>query len=270
MGRWREAPEGSALVDWANGWRQPPAPGIEIVETPRYRLVIQPDFPIPGPNSASFIRCRPDEADEVIEAVRAVFRDRKLPLMFVLDPGTEPANFAEFLAAHGIHPDEHGPESAVMVLPIDAKITAPAVEGLELHDALADFESFRMGNNVNTEAFSGAVRQDDALLERRRLNSLALGSRHVILATIDGEPAGNASVTMFPPRGATLNGGGVRPKFRGRGVYRAMLAARLEMARAAGVAGVSVWGGAMSAPILERLGFETVGWRRFYRDPNPG
>jgi hypothetical protein len=25
-----------------------------------------------------------------------------------------------------------------------------------------------------------------------------------------------------------------------------------------------VWGGAMSRPILERLGFETVSWRRFY------
>jgi hypothetical protein len=36
------------------------------------------------------------------------------------------------------------------------------------------------------------------------------------------------------------------------------------MAREAGVAGLAVWGGDMSAPILTHLGFETVGWRKFY------
>lgn len=258
-----------ALVDWANGWRQPPAPGIEVVETPHYRLILQPDFPIPGPNNASWIRCGPDEADGVIDEVQAVFRERSLPLMFVLDPGTEPANFAEFLAAHGIHPDEGGPEVKVMVLPIDAQSTAPVVAGLELHDALAGFDIFRRANTVNMEAFTGVVPTDDAerdsMLERRRLQTVAQGNRRVILATVDGEPAGSAGLGLFPPHGAILNGGAVRPNFRGRGVYRAMLAARIEMARAAGCAGVSVWGGAMSAPILERLGFETVGWRRFYQ-----
>jgi len=38
------------------------------------------------------------------------------------------------------------------------------------------------------------------------------------------------------------------------------------MAREAKVAGLVVWGGPMSAPILTRLGFQTVGWRRFYVD----
>lgn len=75
----------------------------------------------------------------------------------------------------------------------------------------------------------------------------------------------SSGLSLYPPDGALINGGGVRPKFRGRGIYRAMVAARLEMAREAGVAGLSVWGAPMSAPILARLGFEKVGWRRFYR-----
>ena len=60
------------------------------------------------------------------------------------------------------------------------------------------------------------------------------------------------------PRGT--NGGAVAPRFRGRGVYRALVAARLELARAAGLAGVAVQ--AMpdtSAPILAWLGFTEVG-----------
>jgi GNAT superfamily N-acetyltransferase len=72
--------------------------------------------------------------------------------------------------------------------------------------------------------------------------------------------------SRFAPGGAVINGGSVRPKFRGRGIYRALVAARLDIARQAGVAGLIVWGGDMSGPILAGLGFETVGWRRFYVD----
>jgi GNAT superfamily N-acetyltransferase len=258
-----------ALVDWANAWRQPPAPGFEIIETPRYRIVLQPDFPIPGPNSASWVRCRAEEANEVIEEVTALFSDRNLPLMWVLDPGVEPANFADFLTARGMTPDEQAPQSDVMVLPTDAHIDGPAVPGLDLRDGLADSASFRAADDVNAEAFMGVTLPDDPGLreaqERRRLNQIAGGNRRVVLALVEGEPAGSAGLSLYPPDGAIINGGGVRPKFRGRGIYRAMVAARLEMARQAGVAGLSVWGGPMSAPILARLGFEKVGYRRFYR-----
>jgi GNAT superfamily N-acetyltransferase len=88
-----------------------------------------------------------------------------------------------------------------------------------------------------------------------------------LLATVDGEPAGASNVALFPPAAATINGGSVRPKFRGRGVYRAMVAERLRIAREAGVDGLCVWAGDMSGPILEKLGFQKVGWRRFYLDP---
>lgn len=258
-----------ALVSWANGWRQPPAPGFEVIETPRYRVVLQPDFPIPGPNSASWVRCRAEEADEVIEEVSALLRSRRLPLMWVLDPDTKPANFSDFLAAHGVLPDPLAPESAVMVLPIDADLEVETVPGLELRDGLADIESFRAVDAINAEAFGGRsvpLRRGYARqLERRLENQLAAGNRRVILAVLDNEPAGSSGLSLYPPDGAIVNGGGVRPKFRGRGIYRAMVAARVNMAREAGVAGLCVWGGPMSAPILERLGFQKVGWRRFYR-----
>lgn len=258
-----------ALVDFANTWRQPPAPGFEIIETVRYRIVLQPDFPIPGPNSACWVRCRAEEADNVIDEVTEVFREHDLPLMWVLDPGTEPANFPEFLAARGVEPDPQAAETAVMVLPIEVHIAAPPVEGLELHDGLANLDAFRGVDAVNAEAFGGRSPPDDAAysaqLERRRQNQVAADNRRVVLATIDGEAAGSAGLSLYPPNGAIINGGGVRPKFRGRGIYRALVAARLEMAREEGVAGLSVWGAAMSAPILAGLGFVSVGWRRFYR-----
>lgn len=253
--------------------RQQPPPegraGVEVIVTPRYQITLQPDFPLPGPNNVSWIRCRPDEADDVIREARATIAPRHLPVMWTLDPGTEPPDFAEHLDAHDIHPDPHGAEFAVMVLPVDAQLEAPAVPGLEIHDALADLATFRLADAAAAEAFMGSQRDDPeaiAMQDRRRRNFLAAGNRHWLLATVDGDPAGAGGMTLFPPGGATINGGSVRPKFRGRGVYRALVVARLEIARRAGVAGLCVWGGEMSGPILARLGFETVGWRRFYLD----
>ncbi len=259
-----------ALIEFANHHRQQAAPGIEVIVRPRYQIMLQPDFPIPGPNNVSWIRCRPDEVDEVIGEARATFAPRHLPVMWTLDPETEPPDFADHLARHGVPPDPHGAEAAVMVLPIDATLEAPAIAGLEIRDALADLATFRMADGAAAEAFQADLPGDApeyiAMEDRRRLNFRAAGNRHLLLAVVDGEPAGSAGLSLFPPAGATINGGSVRPKFRGRGIYRALVAARLEIARRAGVSGLAVWGGQMSAPILARLGFETVGWRRFYVD----
>ncbi len=257
-----------ALLEFAKHHRTEAAPGVEVTVTPRYQITLQPDFPIPGPNSISWIRCRPDEVDEVIREGRAAFAPHQLGFMWLLDPETEPSDFGDCLDRYGVHWD--GDEVAVMVLPIDATVEAQEVAGLELVDGLATPESFRSADSANAEAFESPSRADDheriAMLERRRLDNLAAGNRRLLLATMDGEPAGSAGLTLFPPAAAILNGGAVRPKFRGRGIYRALVAARMEIARTAGVDGLCVWGGHMSAPILTKLGFEKVGWRRFYLD----
>lgn len=260
-----------ALIEFANHNRATPAPGIEVIDTERYVIQLMPDFPIPGPNNAGFVRCRPDEADEVIREVRAAFAPRRQVFMWQLDPGTEPANFAEHLAAHGVLPDARAPHADVMVLPVDAPLEMPIVDGLEIRDALADLESFRLADDVGSQAFGGGPVPDlpevIAAQERRRVNAVAWGVRRHLLALVDGEPAGAAGMNLFPPGGAIINGGAVAEKFRGRGVYRAMVAARLRMAREAGVeGGLAVWGAHTSAPILARLGFEVVGWRKFYVD----
>ncbi len=259
-----------ALVDFANHHRQRAEPGVEVIVTPRYEITLQPDFPLPGPNNVSWIRCRAEEVDDVIQEVRARVSQRHLPLMWTLDPETEPADFAVRLLAHGLRPDPHGAESKVMVLSSDAAVDAPHVPGLRIVDALADVEAFQEADRAATEAFGAESLGDDpqrvAARERRRRNLLAAGHRYLLLARVDDEPAGSGSLGLYPPDGAKMNGGSVRPKFRGRGVYRALVAARVEIARQAGVPGLVVWGGDMSRPILERLGFQMAGWRRFYVD----
>jgi len=253
------------LIEFANHFRQPQAPGIEVIETERYRITLQRDYPIPGPNSVAWIRCTAEQADEVVDEVHTTVRPHRLPLMWTLDPETEPADFGTRLARFGVLPDGHSRSVDVMILPVDADLPAAPIPGLAFHDALADAESFRLADTVNAEAFRNAER-DPGQQEIRRANQLAAGNRRVVLATIEGEPAGSAGITLFPPHGAILNGGAVLERFRGRGVYRALIGERLRIAGAAGVPGVQVWGGPMSAPILRRLCFETVGWRKLYLD----
>lgn len=259
-----------ALIDFANRFRPEPGPGIEIIATPRFRAAIQQDFPIAGPNNVSWIRCRAGEAGEVISEARAIFASHHLPFMWTLDPEAEPPDFAGDLAEHGVHPDPHGAESQVMVMSIDAIVESPPIKGLEIRDALADLETFRMADSAAVEAFEADMPAESpesiAMQDRRRLNFRAQGNRHLLLATVDGEPAGAGGMNVYPPAAAILQGGAVRPKFRGRGIYRALVAARQEIARELGVEGLTVWGGDMSAPILTELGFQKVGWRRFYLD----
>jgi hypothetical protein len=51
----------------------------------------------------------------------------------------------------------------------------------------------------------------------------------------------------------------VRPEARGRGAYRALVRARWDDAAERGTPALTVHAGALSRPILERLGFVTVG-----------
>lgn len=257
----------SQLAQFAKGFRARPGPGIEVVVTPRYQIQLIPDFPIAGPNHAAWIRCAAGEADEVIREVKAVSAERGLPFAWIVDPETEPADFADHLQHHGIAPDPHG-ESSVMILAADVEVAHQEVPGLAISDALADFELFLAAEACAGEAFADVPFGEETGISggaRRRFeHNLAAGNRHVLLATLDGEPAGSGSLHVQAPGGAMMNGGAVRPRFRGVGVYRALVAARLDLARRAGVPGVVVWAGEMSRPILDRLGFETVSWRKFY------
>src|SRR5689334_20651320 len=90
------------LIDFANHFRQPPAPGIEVTQTSRYRITLQPDYPVPGPNNVSWIRCATDEVDAVVDEVRSAFHALRLPAMWILDPEAEPEDLPDRLSARGI------------------------------------------------------------------------------------------------------------------------------------------------------------------------
>lgn len=81
----------------------------------------------------------------------------------------------------------------------------------------------------------------------------------LVLAMAEDVPVSAARLEM-PARGrfASLWGGGTVPQWRGRGIYRALVTYRADLAAARGFRYLHVDASPMSRPILERLGFVRI------------
>jgi ribosomal protein S18 acetylase RimI-like enzyme len=88
-----------------------------------------------------------------------------------------------------------------------------------------------------------------------------------VVVFVDGEPAAGGGCGIVG-QVARLWGAGTRPAFRGRGAYRALLAARIALAREHGATLALVKGRVeTSGPILRRGGFTAYGEERSYCVP---
>lgn len=247
------------LVDLAlRPWGRP-AVGVVQHRTVERLVELQPSFPVPGPSHVCLVRCAPERAEAMIDETRAFIRGHGLPFMWALDEGTEPADFGRRLAARGI------PEVDLvhcMVLSVGAEVD-PGAAPVEIVDALRDEATFRAAEEVQAAAFGSPVTpgQHDRF-EEGRTDAV----RHFLLALLDGRPVGAGWATVHEA-GVLMNGGAVDPAFQGRGVYRALVAARLALARRAGVAGlVTLARPDTSEPILAAFGFRAVGTIRMHPD----
>jgi GNAT superfamily N-acetyltransferase len=89
----------------------------------------------------------------------------------------------------------------------------------------------------------------------------------LFVAYDDGVPVSSGRLELAPGKAfAGLYGGGTIPNYQGRGVYRALVAARAGEARRRGHRYLTVDARETSRPILQRLGFEVLatvrGWVR--------
>lgn len=251
-----------ALVELAlRPWGRPLA-GLIHDRTPERLVELQPSVPIPGPNCVCLVRCEPERVPALVDECRALAATRGQPLSWNLDPDTRPPDLAARLMACGLVLDE---ELIPMVLPADAEL-APAPEDIEIVDALGDEATFLLAESVQGSAFGAVI----GTPEHQRLRfeqGRAEPARHFLLALAGGEPAAAGWATVHP-EGVMLNGGGVVPRFQGRGVYRALVAARLDIARQARAPGVATQAmPATSQPVLSHLGFTAVGRWELYVEP---
>ena len=80
----------------------------------------------------------------------------------------------------------------------------------------------------------------------------------VYLAYVDERPVSSAWITFHAGHFAGLWGGSTLEEYRGQGMYTALLAARVQEARARGVSYLTIDASSMSRPIVEKFGFQVI------------
>ena len=164
-----------------------------------------------------------------------------------------PAGLPAWLASAGFQPSSPG---TLMFFDLETDLATGAPAGVEVIRVtnLPALDDFVRASNV---AFG-----DDQASQRRdsytdHLEDPGLG---LYVAYLYGQPVASARLQTAAGRSfGLLFGGGVAPEHRGRGVYRALVAARADEARRQGLTHLSTEARETSRPILERLGFVAAG-----------
>ncbi|GHE07978.1 GNAT family N-acetyltransferase [Streptomyces alanosinicus] len=193
-------------------------------------------------------------ADRAIQDEIAYFTGLGRAFEWKLYGHDRPADLGARLGAAGFRAE---PEETLLVaetgrLALDAEPPA----GIRLAQA-ADAAGVELVVAVHEKAFG----TDGTRLRHRLLARLAAdpGTVVAVVALAGDEPVSAARLELVPGTAfAGLWGGGTAEGWRGRGIYRALVAHRARVAAAHGYRYLQVDASAMSRPILQRLGFQAL------------
>lgn len=239
-----------------------PRSGLERVLTDRYCLLLGSS---PTTTLISRLRLDPDEVPEAIHEVREEIGRRKhREAIWRIGSSATPADLVDRLTAHGFVPSDrpgHEPHLTSMVLIEEP----PSVDGVEAR-RIETAAELQLARSISATAFD--EQEDEEDWDMRFVAERAGHTPRMYLAFVDGAPVGAASALVEADCPAVmLVSGGVLAEARGRGAYRALVRARWDDAVAARQPALVVHAGAMSRPILERLGFHAVAEQEVLLDP---
>jgi hypothetical protein len=193
------------------------------------------------------------DADAVIAAQVAHYRSLDVEAEWTTCAHDQPIDLMDRLARHGF---ELGPCETVLALDLHKR---PDWINDRRHDVLrveveVQLNTYRV---VEREVFpeSGDYAFNQLYRNLRAGSTRQLG----FVAFVEGKPAGIGRLETHPDSWfAGLYGGGTLENFRGRGLYRAVVAARARTAIEMGVRYLMVDALATSRPTLEKLGFVRI------------
>ncbi len=234
--------------------RDPPAPSGEVVEVAEDLVIARS----PGA-CVLYSRLDPAAARRILDRELARAKRDRLEFEWKLyrhDPGPD---LRPFLASAGMRP---APAETFVVLPLAPPPPPPEPPaGVEVRRISTPAE-LEEGIRLSEAAFGpGEGWSADGIRERLASEDLAI----FVARTGDGRCVAAGRLEMPAGRSfASLWGGATDPAHRGRGIYRALVAARANLAQRRGFRYLTVDARETSRPILARLGFEPLtaieGW----------
>jgi Acetyltransferase (GNAT) domain len=218
--------------------------------------------PWQGPQGAILTSVETDVA-AAVGASREIAREHgKNCVAWWLAPEYHPLAPA-FEALGVVNKDAPGLEAVATAMALASEPVGERPEGVELR-TVESFDDYRDAWRVVEAAFEYPAQSEEAL---RDLCAAYLEDTddELFVAVIDGKLVATGAARRGKV-GLNLFGGSVLEEARGRGLYRALTFARWDRAVALGKPALTVQCGAMSKPICERLGFESVGEIHVYVD----
>lgn len=239
-----------------------PRSGLTRILTDRYCLLLGSQ---PTTTLVSRLRLDPDEVPEAIHEVREeIARSGHREAVWRIGSSATPADLVDRLTAHGFVPSNRpGDEPHLTSMMLTEE--PPAVDGVEARRVESAAE-LKLASAISSAAFG--EEEDDFDWDVRFVSERAGHIPRMYIAFVDGVPVGAARALVEPDCPAVmLISGAVLAEARGRGAYRALVRTRWDDAVAAHQPALVVHAGAMSRPILERLGFHAVAEQEVMLDP---
>jgi GNAT superfamily N-acetyltransferase len=193
------------------------------------------------------------ELDALIKRQQDFFAARGQGLEWKTRAHDKPAEIVERLLAAGFVAEER--ETVLIGLAADvANEHPPLPEGVELRE-ITDEAGFRQIADMEAEVWS----EPRDHLVPRLVREVGAGLVTVYAAVADGRTV-SAAWAEFKPGIELVGiwGGATLPQWRGRGIYRALLARRAWLAVRRGYKYLQIDASEDSRPIVQRLGFTAV------------
>ena len=197
----------------------------------------------------------PADLDALIARTRDHYAARDMAVEWKLHGHDKPTDLPERLVAAGFEPEEQEVVLVGLAAPL-ADPDPPLPDGVRLREVTerADLERIE---DLKIAVWGGERSGQAGALEREIAADPS--GITVVVASPPDLVVSAAWVRYVPDTGfATLWGGATLPEWRGRGIYRALVAYRAHLAASRGYTYLQVDAMPMSRPILERLGFVAV------------
>jgi len=206
--------------------------------------------------SATRPRFSEPTVDRRVAETRGWFREQgRREFMWMVGESATPPRLVERLLASGARLAED-PDGAAMVLDREPP---PTPSGIVIR-RINTFDDYRASMRIAFEdATPEAWAKTEAGLDAAWAEARSDDKMYSFLAVEAGEPIGFGQLVWLTNGLPYLGGAATLRTARGRGAFRALVRARWDDAARQGVPILLVQAGRMSAPILEGLGFRTVG-----------
>jgi GNAT superfamily N-acetyltransferase len=231
--------------------------GTRIVEREGWYQLITPGSKKPSRNIVLFSSVADSDAEAVIDETIAQYRAIDVPIRWCVGPPTRPFDFGDRLTRRGFVATDMRGMACEPARFGASEVPDVVVQRIGVEDA--DVYADTMVTGWHTGHTPPSADEFVMAREDQRWTFSQPGERfQSFLARYRGQPAGTAGFILKRDM-AYLVGGNVLPALRQRGIYRALVAARMARLCELGIPYAATHASeSTSAPILEKLGFTSV------------